>query len=99
LTFLIFHITFVVFHITFLTFHIFFAISYYVLATYSLVLVFNRMSKLLKAVLKKLFGRKSKTGPEDTLFRGSTSCSSRRDEILKHIDLIVVGRTVYYQRS
>jgi hypothetical protein len=58
------------------------------------VLVFNRMSKKLKAVSKKLFRRKSKEGLEDTLFRGSTSGSSRRDEILKHIDPNLVGRMV-----
>jgi hypothetical protein len=63
------------------------------------MLVFNRMSKKLKVVSKKLFGRVSKTGPEDTLFRGSTSGSSRRDEIMKHIDPTLVGRTISYQRS
>jgi hypothetical protein len=51
----------------------FFAISYYVLDIYSLVLVFNRMLKKLKAASKKLFERKR----EDTHFRGSTSGSSR----------------------
>jgi hypothetical protein len=45
--------------------------------TYSLVLVFNRMSKKLKVVSKKLFGRKGKTELKDTLFRGSTSSSRR----------------------
>jgi hypothetical protein len=63
------------------------------------VLVFNRMSKRLKAVTKKLFGRKSNMGPEGTLFRGSTLGSSRRDEILKHIDPTLVGRMICYQRS
>jgi hypothetical protein len=63
------------------------------------MIVFNRMSKKLKVVSKKLFGRKSKTEPEDTLFRGSTPHSSRRDEILKHIDPTLVGLTVCYQRS
>jgi hypothetical protein len=57
--------------------------SYYILITYSLVLVFNRMSKKLKVVSKKLFRRKSKEGPEDT----------------KHIDLTLVGQMVYFQRS
>jgi hypothetical protein len=63
------------------------------------VLIFNRMSKKLKVVSKKLFGRNSKMGPEDTLFRGSTSASSRGDEIMKHIDSTLVGRTISYQRS
>jgi hypothetical protein len=62
------------------------------------VLIFNKMSKKLKTVSKKLFERKSKTGSEDTLFRGSTSGSSRRDEIVKHINLTLVGRTVCYKR-
>jgi hypothetical protein len=57
------------------------------------------MSKELKVVSKNLFGRKSKRGQEDTLFRGSTSGSSRWDVILKHIDPTLVGRTVCYQRS
>jgi hypothetical protein len=57
------------------------------------------MSKKLMAVTKKLFESKRKTGPEDILFRGSTSGSSRRDEILKHIDPTLVGRTICYQRS
>jgi hypothetical protein len=61
------------------------------------VLVFNRMSKKVKAVSKKLFGRKSKAGPEDTLFRGTTSGSTRRDEILKHIDPTLVGRMICFQ--
>jgi hypothetical protein len=54
---------------------------------------------MLKHVSKKLFGRKSKTGPKDTLFTGSTSGSTRQDEIMKHIDLTLVGQTVCYQRS
>jgi hypothetical protein len=63
------------------------------------VLVFNRMLKKLKVVMKKLFRRKCMTEPKDTLFRGSTLGSSMRDEILKHIDLTLVGRTICYQRS
>jgi hypothetical protein len=63
------------------------------------VLVFNRMSKKLQVVSKKLFGRKSKAGPEVTLFRGSTSGSRRRDKILKHIDPTLVGQTICFQSS
>jgi hypothetical protein len=44
-------------------------ISHYVLATYSLVLVFNRMSKKLKVVSKKLFRRKSNTGQRTPFLR------------------------------
>jgi hypothetical protein len=63
------------------------------------VLVLNRMSKSSKVVTKKLFERKRKAGPEDTLFRGSTLGSSRQDEILRHIDLTLVGRMICYQGS
>jgi hypothetical protein len=37
--------------------------------------------------------------PEDSLLRGSTSSSSRQDEILKHMDPTLVGCMVCYQRS
>jgi hypothetical protein len=63
------------------------------------VLVFNSMSKKLKDVMKKLFRGKTKTGSEDTLFRDSALGSSRRDEIMKHIDPTLVGRGICYQRS
>ena len=53
------------------------AISYYVFYEYSLVLVFNRMSKKLKHITKKLFGGKSNAEMADTLFKGSSSGSSR----------------------
>jgi hypothetical protein len=53
------------------------AISYYIFYEYSLVLVLNRMSKKLKNITKKLFGGKSKAGTADTLFKGSSSGSSR----------------------
>jgi hypothetical protein len=56
-------------------------------------------SKRLKAVTKKLFETKRKAGSKDTLFRGSTSSSSWRDEILWHIDPTLVGRMICYQRS
>ena len=63
------------------------------------MLVLNRMSKKLKSVTKKLFGGKSQAGMADTLFKGSSSGSSRRDEILKHIDPALVGRTVCFERD
>jgi hypothetical protein len=45
-------------------------ILYYVFDEYLLVLVLNRMSKMLKSVTKKLFEGKSSTAlPTDTLFR------------------------------
>jgi hypothetical protein len=55
------------------------------------------MSKKLKVFSKKLFGRKSKMGPEDNLFRGSTSGSIMRDEIMKHIDPTLVGQMISYE--
>jgi hypothetical protein len=55
------------------------------------------MSKKLKVFSKKLFGRKSKMGPEDNLFRGSTSGSIMRDKIMKHIELTLVGQTISYE--
>jgi hypothetical protein len=63
------------------------------------VLVFNRISKKFMVITKKFFERKKKVELEDTLFRGSTLGSNRRDEILKHIDPTHVGRMIYYQRS
>jgi hypothetical protein len=42
--------------------------SYYDFNEYSLVLVLNRMSKMLTSVTKKLFGGKSRAGTMDTLF-------------------------------
>jgi hypothetical protein len=55
------------------------------------------MSKKLKVFSKKLFGRKSKMGPEDNLFGGSTSGSIMRDEIMKHIDPTLVGQMISYE--
>jgi hypothetical protein len=62
--FFIFHIAFMLYPIAFFIF-----LSYYVFDDYSLVLVLNRMSKRLKSVMKKIFGRKSRVGTVDTLFR------------------------------
>jgi hypothetical protein len=62
--FFIFHIAFMLYPIVFFIF-----LSYYVFDDYSLVLVLNRMSKRLKGVMKKIFGRKSRAGTVDTLFR------------------------------
>jgi hypothetical protein len=61
-------------------------ISYYVSDEYSLVLVLNRMSKKLKCLRKKLFRGKSRAGTANTLFQGCSSATSRRAEILRHID-------------
>jgi hypothetical protein len=61
-------------------------ISYYVLDEYSLVLVLNMMLKKLKSVMKKLFGGKSRARMAVTLFQGCSTLTSRRAEILRHID-------------
>ena len=62
-------------------------------------LIFNRMSKKLKAVTKKLFGGKSQVQTVDTLFKGSSAGSTRREEIMKHVDPALMGRTVCFQRD
>jgi hypothetical protein len=67
-------------------------LSYYVFDEYSLVLILNRISKRLKSVTKKLFGGKSRVGTADTLFQGCSTASSRRAEMMKHMDLSLVGR-------
>jgi hypothetical protein len=90
--FLIFHIMFYIFPITFIIFHT-------VFNEYPLVLVLNRMSNKLKSVTKKLFGGKSRVGTADTLFQGCSTATSRRAEIMRHIDLSLVGRTVCFQRE
>jgi hypothetical protein len=61
--FFIFHIAFMLYPIT-----VFIFLSYYIFYDYSLVFVLNRMSKRLKSVTKKLFGRKSRAGMVDTFF-------------------------------
>jgi hypothetical protein len=71
-----------------ITFFIF--LSYYDFDEYSLVFVLNRMSKRLKSVTKKLFGGMSRAGRVDTLFQGCSS--TRREEMLKHVDPSLVGR-------
>jgi hypothetical protein len=84
--FFIFHITFMLYPITFFIF-----ISYYDFDEYSLVFVLNRMSKRLKSVMKKLFGGKSSAGRADTLFQDCSTASTRRAEMLKHVDPSLVG--------
>jgi hypothetical protein len=79
---------FFIFHIIFLLYpiRIFIFLSYYVFYECSLVLILNRMSKMLKSVMKKLFGGKSRAGTADTLFQGCSFATSRRADIMKHID-------------
>jgi hypothetical protein len=75
-------------------------ISYYVFDEYSLVLVFNRMSKRLKSVMKKLFGGKSSTAlPMDTLFQGCSTASRRRAEMMRHMDPSLVSSSTRSQRD
>jgi hypothetical protein len=56
----------------------------------------SRMSKKFKRVMKKLFGGKSKVGMMDTLFQSSSSATSRRGNILSHIDSTLVGRRISF---
>jgi hypothetical protein len=83
----IFHITSMLYPIMFFIF-----LSYYDFDEYSLVLVLNRMSKRLKSVTKKLFGeKKSREETVDTLFQGCSTASSRRAEMLKHVEPSLMG--------
>jgi hypothetical protein len=47
----------------------------------------------------KLFGGKSRAETVDTFFQGSSSATSRRGEILRHIDPTLVSRMVCFQRD
>jgi hypothetical protein len=80
-----------------ITFFIF--LSYYDFNEYSLVFVLNRMSKRLKSVTKKHFGGKSRAGKVDTLFLGCITASTRRAEMLKHVNPSLVGRPTCSQRD
>jgi hypothetical protein len=79
-----------------ITFFIF--LSYYDFDECSLVFVLNKMSKRLKSVMKKLFGGKSRAGTVNTLFQGCAA-SSRRAEMLKHVDPSLVGQPTCSQRD
>jgi hypothetical protein len=59
------------------------------------VLVLNRMSKRLKSVTKRLFGGKSSSRAlsMDTLFQGCSTASSRRAEMMRHMDPSLVEDT------
>jgi hypothetical protein len=92
--FFIFHITFMLYPITFFIF-----LSYYGFDEYSLVLVLNKMSKRLKSVMKKLFRGKSRLGMADTLFQGCSTASSRRAEMMKHVNPSLVGPSICSQRD
>jgi hypothetical protein len=74
-------------------------LSYYIFDEYSLVLVLNRMLKRLKSVTKKLFGGKSRAGTTNTLFQGCRTASSRRAEMMKHMDPSLVGPSICSQRD
>jgi hypothetical protein len=58
-----------------ITFFIF--LSYYDFDEYSLMFVWNRMSKRLKSVMKKLFEGRSSAGRVDTLFQDCSTASTR----------------------
>jgi hypothetical protein len=63
------------------------------------VLVLNKMSKMLKSVTKKQFGGKSRVGTADNLFQGCSFVTSRRAEMMKHIDSSLVGRGICFHRE
>jgi hypothetical protein len=92
--FFIFHITFMLYHFMFFIF-----LLYYVFDEYSLVLISNRMSKRLKSVMKKLFRGKSRAGTVDNLFQGCSTASSRRVEMMKLMDLPLLGPSICSQRD
>jgi hypothetical protein len=60
------------------------------------VLVLNWMLKKLKSVTKKLFRGKSRVGMANTLFQGCSTTTSRRAEIMRHIDPTLVGQIVCF---
>jgi hypothetical protein len=60
------------------------------------VLVLNWMLKKLKSVTTKLFRGKSRVGMADTLFQGCSTATSRRAEIMRHIDPTLVGQIVCF---
>jgi hypothetical protein len=64
------------------------------------VLILNRMSKRLKSFMKKLFGGKSSTTLlMDTLFQGCSTTGRRGAEMLRHVDLSLVGSSTRSQRD
>jgi hypothetical protein len=80
-----------------ITFFIF--LLYYDFDEYSFMFVLNRISKRLNSVMKKLFGEKSSTRRADTLFQGCSTVSTRRAEVLKHMDPSLVGRHTCSKRD
>jgi hypothetical protein len=85
----------------FFTFHIMFFIflSDYNFDEYSLVLVLNRMSKMLKSVMKKLFRGKSRAGTPDNFFQGCSTATSHQVEMMKHMNPSLVGPSICSQRD
>jgi hypothetical protein len=63
------------------------------------VFVLSRMSKRLKSVTKKLFRGKSSAGRAKTLFHDCSTASTRRAEMLKHVDPPLMGRPTCSQRD
>jgi hypothetical protein len=91
----IFYISYYVIYILYYVLYI----SYYVFDEYSLVIVLNSMSKILKSVTKKLFGGKSsRVLPTDTLFQGCSTVGIRRVEMIRHMDPLLVGSSTRSQR-
>jgi hypothetical protein len=85
---------FFIFHIMFFIF-----LSDYDFDEYSLVLVLNRMSKMLKSVMKKLFRGKSRARTADNFFQGCSTATSHRVEMMKHMNPSLVGPSICSQRD
>jgi hypothetical protein len=95
----ILNILYISYYVIYILYYIIY-ISYYVFDEYSLVLVLNRVSKRLKSVMKKLFGRKSSTAlPMDTPFQGCSTAGRRRAEMMRHMDPSLVGSLTCSQRD
>jgi hypothetical protein len=74
-----------------ITFFIF--LSYYDFDEYSLMFVWNRMSKRLKSVMKKLFEGRSSAGRVDTLFQDCSTVSTRASRDAKTRGSVFGGST------
>jgi hypothetical protein len=85
-----YYVLYISYYILALSYYVLY-ISYYVFDEYSLVLGLNRMSKKLKSVTKNLFGGKSRARTVDTLFQGCSTTTSRRVEIMRHMNPALVG--------
>jgi hypothetical protein len=95
----ILNILYISYYVIYILYYVLY-ISYYVFDEYSLVLVLNRMTKRMKSVTKKLFGGESSRAlPTDILFQGCSTASIHRTEMMRHMDLSLVGSSTRSQRD